>query len=328
MKVRRTKSIAKSQENSIEREKRQTYLFPCSFHYSLSFALVRQNKNDARDNKMSISAKPSSYNRHINNLNNGSSDYFIHLQRTIGNQAVQRLVPSDDKTKGFDFAKIGILQPKLKISQPGDAYEQEADKVADQVMRMPDSSDSFMSRKTTKHEGIYRKCTACEMKDEVDEEDLNISRKPLNVSNLEVSDYVANEINNIRSSGGSSLDSSTKDFMESRFGYDFSTVRIHADERATRSAQGVNALAYTTGKHIVFGRGHYQPSTLEGRRLLAHELTHVVQQTNATTSLYHVQRAPEEKPKRLDVVLLGEGVKGGEELSHLLTGPRLIFQVV
>jgi hypothetical protein len=296
----------------------------------VSVTLVRQNKDDAGDNKTSISAKLSSYNSHITNLNNGSSDYLMHLQRTVGNQAVQRLVGSKNinSARGFEFAKIGMLQPKLKISQPGDAYEQEADKVADQVMRMPDSSDSVVPIGATRHKRIDRKCTACEMKDdEEDKEDLNISRKPFDLSDLEANDQVANEISNIRSSGGSSLDSSTKEFMESRFGFDFSNVRIYTDGRAATSAQSVNALAYAAGNDIVFGHGQYQPNTLEGRRLLAHELTHVVQQTNATTSSCHVQRAPEEKPKRLDVVLLGEGVKGGEELSHLLTGSRLIFQV-
>jgi hypothetical protein len=296
----------------------------------VSFTLVRQNKDDAGDNKTSISAKLSSYNSHITNLNNGSSDYLMHLQRTVGNQAVQRLVGSKNinSARGFEFAKIGMLQPKLKISQPGDAYEQEADKVADQVMRMPDSSDSVVPIGATRHKRIDRKCTACEMKDdEEDKEDLNISRKPFDLSDLEANDQVANEISNIRSSGGSSLDSSTKEFMESRFGFDFSNVRIYTDGRAATSAQSVNALAYAAGNDIVFGHGQYQPNTLEGRRLLAHELTHVVQQTNATMSSCPVPRAPEEKPKRLDVVLLGEGVKGGEELSHLLTGSRLIFQV-
>jgi hypothetical protein len=112
----------------------------------VSVTLVRQNKDDAGDNKTSISAKLSSYNSHITNLNNGSFHYLMHLQRTVGNQAVQRLVGSKNinSARGFEFAKIGMLQPKLKISQPGDAYEQEADKVADQVMRMPDSSDSVV----------------------------------------------------------------------------------------------------------------------------------------------------------------------------------------
>jgi Domain of unknown function (DUF4157) len=167
-----------------------------------------------------------------------------------------------------------------------------------------------------------------------DEEDMNISRKPLNVYDLEANDQVTNEINNVRSSGSASLDSSTKEFMESRFGYDFSNVRIYADERAARSAQSVNAIAYTAGNDIVFGQGQYQPYTLEGRRLLAHELTHVIQQTTKTKSSSHVQRAPDEKPKapeekqkRWDVVILGEGVEAGEELALILTARARIIPV-
>jgi hypothetical protein len=292
----------------------------------MSFALAHQSKtNNSKDSNTLTPAKHSSSaaHHHIANLNRASPDYIIHLQGTIGNQAVQRLIRSNNA--GFDFAKIRIFQPKLMISQPGDEYEQEADKVADQVMRMPDSSDSVIPIEATKHEGIDRKCTACEMKDEEDEEDLNINRKPLDVSDLEANDQVTNEINNVRSSDGSSLESSTKEFMESRFGYDFSNVRIYADERAARSAQLVNAIAYTAGNDVVFGQGQYQPYTLEGRRLLAHELTHVVQQRTATMSSSNVQRTPDEKPKppeekqkRSDVVVLGEGVEGGEELAKVL----------
>ena len=72
-------------------------------------------------------------------MNNSSSDRLLHLKRTIGDQAVQRLVDSKNNNNaggGFDFAKIAI-QPKLKVSQPKDEYEQEADKVAEHVMRMP-----------------------------------------------------------------------------------------------------------------------------------------------------------------------------------------------
>jgi hypothetical protein len=98
------------------------------------------------------------------------------------------------------------------------------------------------------------------------------------MSNFEMNDELATEIHNVRSSVASSLDPSTREFMESRFGYDFSNVRIHADERAARSANLVNALAYTVGNDIVFGEEQHKPNTPEGRRLLAHELTHVVQQ--------------------------------------------------
>jgi hypothetical protein len=79
-------------------------------------------------------------------------------------------------------------------------------------------------------------------------------------------------------SPGQPLDGGTRRFMESRFQRDFSRVRVHANDAASRGAQAVNALAYTVGTDIVFASRHYQPETMDGRRLLAHELTHVVQQ--------------------------------------------------
>ena len=128
---------------------------------------------------------------------------------------------------------------------------------------MPDPSDSFMPIKARPHEGIDRKCKSCEMKDEDEEENLEISRKSLNLSYLEASDEVLNEINCAHSSSSSTaLDSSTREFMESRFARDFSNVRIFTDERAAKSAQSVNARAYTVGNDVVLGQGHYQPNTL------------------------------------------------------------------
>lgn len=84
-------------------------------------------------------------------------------------------------------------------------------------------------------------------------------------------------------SQGHELDSETRSFMEPRFGHDFSQVRIHTDEQAAESAQAVNALAYTVGSDIVFGQRQYSPGTQEGKELLAHELTHVVQHEKAGT---------------------------------------------
>lgn len=82
-------------------------------------------------------------------------------------------------------------------------------------------------------------------------------------------------------SPGRPLDANTRASMERRFGHDFSQVRVHADEKAAESAQAANALAYTVGRDVVFGRGQYAPHTASGQRLLAHELTHVVQQSSA-----------------------------------------------
>jgi hypothetical protein len=95
-------------------------------------------------------------------------------------------------------------------------------------------------------------------------------------------------VHDVLSSPGQPLDVGTRAFMEPRFGHDFSQVRIHTDARAVESAQAVNALAYTVGRNVVFGAGQYAPQTSEGRRLLAHELTHTLQQDN------RVQRAVNE----------------------------------
>jgi hypothetical protein len=93
------------------------------------------------------------------------------------------------------------------------------------------------------------------------------------------SEAVPQSVRDVVSSPGRPLDAPTRSLMESRFGHDFSGVRVHADARAAESSDDVNAHAYTLGRHISFGAGRYAPETAEGRRLLGHELTHVVQQT-------------------------------------------------
>jgi Domain of unknown function (DUF4157) len=95
-------------------------------------------------------------------------------------------------------------------------------------------------------------------------------------------DEVPSIVHDVLNSPGQSLDEGTRAFMEPRFGHDFSQVRVHTDERAVESAEVVNALAYTVGQDVVFGEGQYEPETGEGKRLLAHELTHVVQQRSVS----------------------------------------------
>ncbi|HJP92672.1 MAG TPA: DUF4157 domain-containing protein [Pyrinomonadaceae bacterium] len=89
-------------------------------------------------------------------------------------------------------------------------------------------------------------------------------------------------VNDVLRSPGESLDSTTRESMEPRFGYDFSHVRVHTDPRAAASARAVGALAYTVGSHLVFDHGEYAPQTVAGRQLLAHELTHSVQQSTVS----------------------------------------------
>ena len=85
-------------------------------------------------------------------------------------------------------------------------------------------------------------------------------------------------VQDVVSSSGRQLDSSTQRDMEARFGTDFSDVEVHTDGRAASSARSVSAQAYTVGNHVVFGDGNYRPDTDDGRHMIAHELTHVVQQ--------------------------------------------------
>ena len=91
-------------------------------------------------------------------------------------------------------------------------------------------------------------------------------------------------VHEVLRSPGQPLDTSTRAFMEPRFGHDFSRVRVHTDGSAAESARAVNALAYTVGSDVVFGAGQYTPQTRDGQSLIAHELTHVLQQAQGTSA--------------------------------------------
>lgn len=162
-----------------------------------------------------------------------------------------------------------IIQPKLKINRPGDVYEQEADAMAEKVTRMPQPLLNKYNFFTPAISTIQRKCPHCE------EEEKKLHRKEsANSLTPDISPAVEQTLQSI----GQPIDTSTRSFMEQRFGFDFSNVQIHNGALAHQSSKEINALAYTRGNHVVFGSGQYQPGTETGKRLLAHELTHVVQQ--------------------------------------------------
>lgn len=104
-------------------------------------------------------------------------------------------------------------------------------------------------------------------------------------------------IHEVMRSPGQSLDAATRALFEPRFRHDFSQVRVHTDAKAAESARAVNALAYTVGRDVVFGSGQYVPETNDGRRLLAHELTHVVQQGGNTQALQQDSKLGEENDR-------------------------------
>jgi hypothetical protein len=213
----------------------------------------------------------------------------------MGNQTVQRLL------------RDGVIQAKLTINQPGDRFEQEADQVAEEVMHMPApqalerAAISGLASPTRIHrtcgqceEGlgsrpvaIQRLCPECEEelhRQPMEEEEEKLLQTKTTgrrrASGKEGGSEAPLIVNEVLRLPGQPLDMATRAFMESRFGHDFSGVRVHTDAKASESAQAVNAIAYTVGRNVVFGASQYTPQTNAGQRLIAHELTHVVQQTS------------------------------------------------
>jgi len=163
-----------------------------------------------------------------------------------------------------------FVQPKLQVNHPGDQYEKEADTVADAVRRM---EAPFMKAKPLPINSVQRKCQECE------EEEKKTQRKEIHGGNTYADHTLESYVANLNGSGHS-LPDEVRNFYEPRFSYDFSNVKVHTDSAAAKSAQSINALAYTSDNNIVFNSGQYSPNTDSGRKLLGHELTHVVQQTN------------------------------------------------
>lgn len=174
------------------------------------------------------------------------------------------------------------LQAKLTVGAVDDPLEHEADRVAEQVLRM--RAPAIVSPAARPQ--VSRKCSGCEEQDELKRKpaeparrgprglDYDLSAVPVHADAPETAPPIVDEV--LRSSGRP-LDAATRDFMEPRFGRDFSAVRLHTGAQAARSAAAVGASAYTVGHHVVMA-GDYTAEAPATRRLLAHELTHVVQQ--------------------------------------------------
>jgi hypothetical protein len=320
----------------------------------------------------------------VNNKAVPAVDQILHLQRTIGNQAVQRLI------------KSGNLQTKLRIGKPGDKYEMEADKIADQVMRMPEMTECLdcndkeeiqkaqpittkitplvsrqveteeeekeeiqtksiveeisplvqkqeeeeeeepiqakleplplqrqvepeeeepiqgklessllqkqveleeeekiqtksiveeisplVQRQEEEEEPLQGKLETSSLQKQVEEEEEPIQAKSNSSNTAEVSSSVESNISSLKG-GGQPLSKSTREYFEPKFGYNFGDVRVHNDSKASEVAGSINAKAFTSGKDVVFRGEEYSPETDSGKRLLAHELTHVVQQNESS----------------------------------------------
>ncbi len=193
---------------------------------------------------------------------------------------------------GSKTGKPAFFQAKLAINQPNDVYEQEANAVADKIVQQDNVAANAFFKPAS------------------------IQRKPNNDKVPRTSAETENYIGNL--SGGKSLGKEERSFFESKMGYDFSNVRIYNDSSAHQSAQNINALAYTSGNNIVFASNQYQPNTNEGKKLLAHELTHVVQQSSDASSSPLVQRETNKDPSELSDDVLQSEYDAYNEYIHTI----------
>jgi len=186
------------------------------------------------------------------------------------------------------YANRACLQAKLTIGQANDPFEQEADRVAEQVMRAAGNERSAVLQNSNL---IQRKCDTCRREDE---QELQLKSSP--TAGLNPAPQLPGSVQQFNS-GGRSLPENTRQFFESRLGYNFDAVRIHNDPLANRVSRSLNARAFTMGSHIVFGDSQYHPHSVPGQRLLAHELVHVVQQGKARPGATpDIQRLPTPAP--------------------------------
>lgn len=216
------------------------------------------------------------------------------LQRTIGNHAVRRRFQNDaggctalstattlphsrhDSSRtSLSLPHVAAVQTKLAIGEPGDEYEQEADRVAEQVTSMPEPK-------------LQRSCACGGVCPECEAERLSQESEQLQTKRIQPgsAEQVAPPpiVHEVLRSPGRPLQPVTRAFMESRFGRDFSQTRVHYGARAAESAKQVNARAYTVGRDVVFAAGQYAPQTRHGLGLIAHELAHVIQQGGSESS--------------------------------------------
>jgi len=257
---------------------------------------------------------------------------------------------------GHNFANVSVVspapllvQPKLTVGEPNNKYEQQADRVADTVMRMPEpdlqgrpedsnkagnhkiiqtkplaeqitpliqrqstveeddeeplqtklliqrqeqpenedkeeiaQAKSIVQRQTDDEkegeEPVQTKLLIQKQAQTEDDEDSPLQAKTANSKTPKVNSEQEDYIKSIRGQG-QPLSGGERDFFETRFGHNFGRVRIHSDDRAAKAARQIKAQAFTVGNDIFFAANRYQPNTKTGRQLLAHELTHTVQQT-------------------------------------------------
>ncbi|MCP4135116.1 MAG: DUF4157 domain-containing protein [bacterium] len=243
-------------------------------------------KNKAFNMRVNASGVAQQVRRKSKRSGDPTIDYTQDLQRTLGNQGVEHLIRSgmiqpDNINRQINitpaqeaksalasviamknyslFSELnskglfGDIQTKMTVGGANDIYEQEADRVADAVVSM---SDADIQQKSN---------------------NIEIQGKGASNGAFTVGSNVESGIRSMKG-GGQSLSTPMKRYYHARFDRDFSNVRVHTGDKAHKLTKAINARAFTTGNDVFFARGEFSPDTKEGKKLMAHELTHVVQQ--------------------------------------------------
>jgi hypothetical protein len=190
---------------------------------------------------------------------------IMRLQQTLGNRAVGTLLNRPVSSRP-------VIQAKLTVNAPGDEYEQEADRVADAVMRIP---------------AVQR----VELEDEDEEPEVMTKREPGHAAGgaFEAGEEFEQQLRASQGQG-EALPTDLRAEFEAKFNTDFSAVRIHTDSQSAELNRAIQARAFTHGRDIYLGAGQYASESGSGKRLLAHELTHVVQQQGTAPPCIQTRR--------------------------------------
>ncbi len=180
-----------------------------------------------------------------------------------------------------------------KSTPPGDKYEQEADVMAGRVMRMADNGGADHLVNSLIGPSVQRKCAAC---DEEKKEGPLMRKAENGGGGLQASSSLVSSLSSSKG-GGAPLPQGTRNFMENAFSTDFSKIRVHTDSNAAEMSKGISAKAFTHERDIYFNEGQFAPESNRGKTLLAHELTHVVQQGAFSSKAGTLQRDTSPDPQ-------------------------------
>ncbi|MCP4133751.1 MAG: DUF4157 domain-containing protein [bacterium] len=222
------------------------------------------------------------------------SDFLMKMHKTVGNQEVQRMIQNR------------VVQAKMTVGSPNDVYEKEADAVADKIVNMTDAQ-------------VQSK-----------QNDESLIQSKGSPGGMDVPAGFESGLNSIKGTG-SSLNKDVRGYYESRLNTYLGDVRVHTGNKADHLARSINAEAFTTGHDIVFAARNFDPATQKGKKLLGHELTHVLQQKGGS-----IQRkttpakteSPETLAKKMREAFRGLGTDEDEVYRILKYPPAVVREMI